>query len=114
MYSILTTPLVLFLKIYFSAGVSISHCQALKKEYRCFGPVSAVSNPGVTPKHLCIWGRGWVFFFFFFFFGLFAFSRAAPAAYGGSQATGLIRAEAAGLCHRHSKLGSEPLLQPTP
>ena len=55
-------------------------------------------------------------FFFLFFFGhpkahalpspshsynlsflFFAFSRAAPAAYGGSQARGLIRAVAAGL-----------------
>ena len=27
-------------------------------------------------------------FFFFFFFSLFAFFRAAPAAYGGSQARG--------------------------
>ena len=35
--------------------------------------------------------------FFFFFFGLFAFSRAAPAAYGGSQARGLIGAIAASL-----------------
>ena len=35
-------------------------------------------------------------FFFFFFF------RAAPAAYGGPQAKGLMRAVAAGLCHNHS------------
>ena len=34
---------------------------------------------------------------FFFFFCLFAFSRAAPMAYGGSQTRGLIRAVAAGL-----------------
>ena len=32
---------------------------------------------------------------FFFFFGLFAFSRAAPTPYGGSQARGLIGAKAA-------------------
>ena len=31
-------------------------------------------------------------FFSFFFFGLFAFSRAAPAVYGGSQARGPIGA----------------------
>ena len=36
---------------------------------------------------------------FFFFFCLFAFSRAAPAAYGGSQARGLIGVVAAGLRH---------------
>ena len=34
---------------------------------------------------------------FFFFFCLFAFSRAAPSAYGGSQARGSVRAVAAGL-----------------
>ena len=51
---------------------------------------------------------------FFFFFCLFAFSRASPAAYGGSQARGLIRAVAASLCHSHSNAGSEPRLQPTP
>ena len=53
-------------------------------------------------------------FFFFFFFGLFAFSRAAPVVYGGSQARGLIRAVAASLHHSHSNAGSEPHLRPTP
>ena len=42
------------------------------------------------------------------------FSKAAPVAYGGSQARGLIRAVAASLCHSHSNAGSEPRLQPTP
>ena len=42
------------------------------------------------------------------------FFRAALAAYGVSQARGLIRATAAGLRHNHSNLGSEPRLQPTP
>ena len=54
------------------------------------------------------------FFFFFFFIGLFAISWAALAAYGGSQARGLIRAVAPSLCQSHSKAGSEPHLQPTP
>ena len=45
---------------------------------------------------------------------LFVFSRAAPAAYGGSQARGLIGAIATGLHHSHSNSGSEPHLQPTP
>ena len=45
---------------------------------------------------------------------LFAFSRAAPTAYGGSQARGRIRAVAVGLCQSHSNAGSEPCLQPTP
>jgi len=39
---------------------------------------------------------------------------AAPVAYGGSQARGLIRATAAGLRQSHSNVGSEPCLQPTP
>ena len=52
--------------------------------------------------------------FLFLFFCLFAFSRATPAAYGGSQARGLIGAIAAGLRHSHSNVGSEPGLQLTP
>jgi len=53
---------------------------------------------------------------FFFFFVFFAFSRAAPVAYRGSQATGLIGDVAAGLHHSHSNsnVGSEPHLRPTP
>ena len=43
-----------------------------------------------------------------FFF--FAFSRAAPEAYGGSQARGLIEAVAAGLRQSHSNVGSKPRL----
>ena len=45
------------------------------------------------------------------FFFLF---RAVPVAYGNSQATGPIRAAAAGLQHSHSNAGSEPHLWPTP
>ena len=52
-----------------------------------------------------------VFFFFFFFLLLF---RAAPLAYGGSQARGLIRAAAACLHHSHSNTGSEPRLTAMP
>ena len=52
-------------------------------------------------------------FFFFFFFCLFAFSRAAPVAYGGSQTRGLIGAVAAGLCHSHSNTRSKLRLWPT-
>ena len=48
---------------------------------------------------------------FFFFFGLF---RAAPTAYGGSQARGVIGAVAASLNHSHSNVGFEPRLRPTP
>ena len=50
--------------------------------------------------------------FFFVFF--FAISWAAPTAYGGSQARGLIGAVATGLRQSHSNAGSEPCLQPTP
>ena len=49
-------------------------------------------------------------FLSFFFFNF----RAAPAAFGGSQVRGRIRATAAGLCHNHSNARSEPRLQPTP
>ena len=50
----------------------------------------------------------------FFFFGLFAFPRAAPMAYGDSQARGRIGAVAASLHHSHSNMGSKSHLQPTP
>ena len=43
----------------------------------------------------------------FLFFCLFVFSRASPLAYGGSQARGLIGAEAASLHQSHSNSGSE-------
>ena len=48
------------------------------------------------------------FFFFFLLFG------APPAAYGGSQARGLIRATAASLHRSHSNTRSEPCLRPAP
>ena len=55
-----------------------------------------------------------VFLLLFIYFCLFAFSRAAPMAYGRSQARGLIGAVAAGLCQSHSNTGSELCLRPTP
>ena len=48
------------------------------------------------------------FLFFSFFFFFFFFLRATPAAYGSSQARGLIRAANASLHHSHSNVGSEP------
>ena len=48
----------------------------------------------------------------FFFF--FVFSRATLVAHGGSQARGLVRVVAAGLCHSHGNTRSEPRLRPTP
>ena len=47
-------------------------------------------------------------------FFVFCLSRAAPAAYGESQARGLIGAVATRLHHSHSNAGSEPRLRPTP
>ena len=55
-----------------------------------------------------------IFLFYFIFFCLFAISRAAPEAYGGSQARGLMGVVAAGLHQSHSNAGSEPSLLPTP
>ena len=44
----------------------------------------------------------------------FCLFRAAPTAYGGSQAGGPIGAIAIGLHHSHSNVGSEPYLRATP
>ena len=52
------------------------------------------------------------FLFFVFFF--LAISWPAPAAYGGSQARGQVRAVATGLRQSHSNAGSELRLRPTP
>ena len=54
------------------------------------------------------------FYLFLVLVCLFAFSRAACAAYGSSQARGWSRAVATGLHHSPSNAGSEPRLQPTP
>jgi len=51
-----------------------------------------------------------ILFLFIFYVLLF---RAAPSAYGGSQARG-IGAMAAGLHHSHSNTGSKLCLRPTP
>ena len=50
----------------------------------------------------------WKFLFCFVFF--FFYFRAAPEAYGGSQARGRVGTTAAGLGHRHSSAGSKPSL----
>ena len=58
--------------------------------------------------------------FIYLFICLFAFSWAAPAAHGGSQARCRIGTVAAGLCHSHSNMAAsatsriKPHLQPTP
>ena len=46
----------------------------------------------------------------FFLFFLFCLFKAAPAAYGGSQARDRIQGVASGLSHSHSNVGSEPCL----
>ena len=56
----------------------------------------------------------WLCLFVCLFFGLFTFSRAVPAAYGGFQARGLIGAVASDLHQSHSNSGSKPRLRPTP
>ena len=53
-------------------------------------------------------------YFYFLNFLVFLSLRAAPAAYGGSQARGLIGAVATSLHHSHSNSGTEPYLRLTP
>ena len=53
-------------------------------------------------------------YFIYLFICLFAFSRATPTSYGGSQARGLIGAFAAGLRQSQSNVESKPHLQLTP
>ena len=72
---------------------------------------NGVQNSELT-KGLC--STKSFYFFIFICWSFFAFSRAVPAAYGGSQAKGLITATAADLHHSHSNARSEPHLQPTP
>ena len=43
----------------------------------------------------------------------YVYIRAAPEAYGGSQARGQIGAAAAGLHHSHSNIRSKPCRRPT-
>ena len=50
----------------------------------------------------------------FYLFKICGLFRAAPAAYGGTQARGRIGAVAASSHHSHSHAGSEPRVQPTP
>ena len=54
------------------------------------------------------------FFIFLFFVFLLGISRTASAAYGVSQAKGLIGPVAPGLLQSHCNVGSKSHLQPTP
>ena len=69
---------------------------------------------GYSFQGMLVSSKGFIYLFIFnlFIFCLFAFSRAAPLVYGGSQARGPIGAAAASL--RQSQRNSEPCLQPTP
>ena len=71
-------------------------------------PGTGPAQPGHVPSTSGLAGLGVFLFVCFYLF------RAAPTAYGGSQARGQIRAVAAGLQHSRSNLGSEPRLRPTP
>ena len=75
----------------------------------------------LSPKWTLLWVQTVSDFFlllllllFFFFFLIFLSFRAAPMAYGISQARGPVGATAAGLHQSHSNAGSELCLQPTP
>ena len=68
----------------------------------------------MTLQHLLFGFFLWLLYFLILIFFLaFLFFRAAPAAYGSSQARSPIRAIAAGLHHSHSNARSEPCLQLT-
>ena len=54
---------------------------------------------------VCLHCRKIRYFIYFIYLFIFLF-RAAPTAYGGSQARGLIRAVAGSLRHSHSNVGS--------
>ena len=55
-----------------------------------------------------------IYYYYYYIFFFFVFSWAASAAYGDSQARGLMGAVATGLSQSHSNVGSEPCLRPTP
>ena len=57
-------------------------------------------------RNIWNWSLSLSLSFSFFFLCLFAFSRAAPVAFGGSQARGLIGAVTTSLHDRHSNAGS--------
>ena len=68
--------------------------------------VFSPSDATVYKKHML-----WVFVFFvLFLFSIFCLFRAALAAYVVSQARGLIRAIAGGLCQSYSNARSKPRL----
>ena len=71
-------------------------------------------NESAIHTNKSIFFKCFAFIYLFIYFCLFAISWAAPAAYGGSQARGLIGAVAASQSQSQSNAGSEPRLRPTP
>ena len=83
--------------------------------YYCFCQMSALEDPGYRIQWVSSTVRSHCnIYLFIYSFVIFVFSSAAPRAYGGSQARGLIGAVASHLCQSYSNSGSEPHLQPTP
>ena len=68
----------------------------------------------VTDKSLTTRSEGNSQSLLFFFFPVFCLFRAAPSAYGSSQARDLTGAISASLRQSHSNARSEPRLRPTP
>ena len=84
--------------------------------FHCLKWYTAKCAPFFVFQPLCSLFRStccthFLLFIYFYFFGLF---RAAPMAYGGSQARGQIGSVATCLCNSHSHTRSEPHLRPTP
>ena len=79
-----------------------------------FKETDKLSSKVVVPFYISQCMRILFFLFFLFFSFFFRLFGAAPTAYGGSQARGLIRAAAAGHSHSHSSAESDPHLRPTP
>ena len=65
------------------------------------------SHSSVSLTYICSLSPHFIYLFVCLF-------RATPAAHGGSQAKGWIRATVAGLHHSHSNVGLEPFMRPTP
>ena len=91
----------------FSSAVFLPVMAFASETYK-ISSLGAASGHVDRPRILDIYVHS--LFVFIYLFSIFAFSRAATAAYGGSQARGPIGAVAASLHHSHSNLGSEPCL----
>ena len=68
-------------------------------------------NWNIVSGEICII---YIWYFYLFIYFVFCLFRTAPAAYGGSQARGLIGAVAASPRQSHSNTRSKRCLRPTP